>query len=103
MPKLSRFRLPRGPQPKDVIGGIVRARRKELGISRAALAERASLDRTYVGSVERGERNPTLPVLVLLTVGLQLPRGALLAAVIDAVTEQDDWLARAIERGSVVE
>ena len=87
----------------DVIGEVVRARRREIGISQATLAERASLDRTYVSSIERGKRNPTLPVLVLLSVGLQLPEGALLAAVMDAVTKQDDWLARAIERGSVVD
>ncbi|WP_218827748.1 helix-turn-helix domain-containing protein [Rubricoccus marinus] len=103
MPNMSRFRLPQGPQPMDVIGPVVRARRKELGISQATLAERAAIDRTYVSSIERGQRNPTLPVLILLTVGLQLPQGALLAAVIDAIANQDDWLARAIERGSVVE
>jgi transcriptional regulator with XRE-family HTH domain len=41
-------------------GKRVRATRDELGISQEELAARADLDRTYVGGVERGERNVSL-------------------------------------------
>jgi len=85
----------------NVIGQVVRARRHQLGISQETLAERSRLDRTYISSIERGKRNPTLQALVLLAVGLQLPRGELLATVIDAMTEQDPWVARAVKRGAV--
>ena len=38
----------------------VRSVRQNLGLSQEDLAHRAGLDRTYVGSVERGERNVSL-------------------------------------------
>lgn len=39
------------------IGNNIRTYRKKLGISQEELGALAGLDRTYVGSVERGERN----------------------------------------------
>jgi len=40
-----------------IIGKNIRCRRKKLGLSQEALADKSQLHRTYVGGVERGERN----------------------------------------------
>lgn len=39
------------------VGETIRELRNELEISQEQLAYNSSLDRTYIGSVERGERN----------------------------------------------
>lgn len=39
------------------LGSKIKNRRKELNLSQEKLAFACDLDRTYVGSVERGERN----------------------------------------------
>jgi transcriptional regulator with XRE-family HTH domain len=39
------------------IGSNIKFYRKKLGLSQEQLADLADLHRTYVGSVERGERN----------------------------------------------
>ncbi len=38
----------------------IRRRRKEVGLTQESLAAKAGLDRSYVGGIERGERNPSL-------------------------------------------
>src|SRR4029453_5393619 len=42
------------------LGARIRARRSELGFSQDELAHRCGLHRTYLGGIERGERNPSL-------------------------------------------
>ncbi|MBI4316935.1 MAG: helix-turn-helix transcriptional regulator [Chloroflexi bacterium] len=42
------------------LGRKLKRFRLSKGLSQEALADLAAFDRTYVGSVERGERNPTL-------------------------------------------
>jgi transcriptional regulator with XRE-family HTH domain len=41
-------------------GKAIRKRRKKLGVSQEAFADMCSLDRTYIGGIERGERNVAL-------------------------------------------
>lgn len=48
----------------------VRALREAQGISQEKLAERAGLHRTYIGMVERLERNPSLVCIHQIANGL---------------------------------
>lgn len=41
-------------------GKKVRARRLELGLSQEELADKAGVHRTYIGMIERAEKNITL-------------------------------------------
>jgi transcriptional regulator with XRE-family HTH domain len=50
----------------------VRELRHKLGISQEELAARAGLHWTYVGGIERGERNPALVNITKLAKALQV-------------------------------
>lgn len=59
-------------------GERVRARRYELGMSQEGLGEVAGLHRTYIGGIERGERNISLANVVRLAHALDLDPGDLM-------------------------
>lgn len=65
---------------QKALGTAIRARRSAiLGLSQERLGEMAGLNRTYVGGIERGVRNPTYRNLVRLAVALDVPLSELVA------------------------
>ena len=68
-----------GEDPRVILGRVVHRHRIRLGISQEDLADQVELDRTYVGGIERGIRNPTLLVLLRLAVVLGVTPAELLA------------------------
>ena len=60
------------------LGENVRRLREGEGVSQEELADRCGLHRTYVGSVERGERNVSLANIVCLARALKTLPSALL-------------------------
>ncbi|MEI2733442.1 MAG: helix-turn-helix transcriptional regulator [Rhodoblastus sp.] len=59
-------------------GAAVRARRKALNFSQEGLAAASNLDRTYIGGVERGERNVSLVNINKIAEALETSASALL-------------------------
>ena len=54
--------------------------RRRLNLSQEDLADKAGLHRTYIGSIERCERNPTLSTLEVLAEALNISMEDLLAS-----------------------
>lgn len=61
------------------LGRAVRELRRGIGISQGALAERCGLHRTYVGGIERGERNVSFANLLRVADALEVSPKELLA------------------------
>lgn len=59
-------------------GNRVRTERAKQGLSQEELAEKAGLHRTYIGMVERGEKNITLGNVAKLAKALRLTPADLL-------------------------
>ena len=53
-----------------ILGKRIRQRRKSLDWTQEHLADTAEIDRSYIGGVERGERNLTFTVLCQICVAL---------------------------------
>lgn len=58
-------------KPIKVLGQRIRETRKALGFTQEQLADRAGIDRSYIGGVERGERNLTFKVLCEICTALE--------------------------------
>lgn len=52
------------------LGQIIRQKREKLGLTQIEVAQRAKVDRNYIGMVERGERNPSYLSLIKIANGL---------------------------------
>ena len=58
---------------QKIVGRRLREQRESLGLSQEAMAERLGYHRTFLGSVERGERNLTLASVEQLATSLGVP------------------------------
>lgn len=64
--------------PRARFGDRLRSLRVAKGLSQEELADRSGLNRTYVGSVERGERNVSLLNIHKLAAAISVPPSTLL-------------------------
>lgn len=68
-----------------LLGNRIRERRKALGLTQEELAAKAGIDRSYVGGVERGERNLTFTMLCQISEALACPVSTLTKGIPDIV------------------
>lgn len=67
----------RNPLLALAFGETVRALRAAAGVAQEALALDAGMDRSYLGKVERGERQPSLDMVFRLAAVLDVTPGEL--------------------------
>lgn len=60
------------------LGRKIREQRIVIGLSQEELADASGLHRTYIGSIERGERNISLQNIVLIARALSVSPSTLL-------------------------
>ena len=72
---------PRHAQAPELIalGAAIRSVRRERGISQEELADRAQLDRSYMGSIERGLQNPGIVTILRVATALEITATELFA------------------------
>lgn len=54
------------------LGAAIRAERQAQGLSQEALADKANIDRSYMGGVERGEHNIAIMNLLKIADALEM-------------------------------
>jgi transcriptional regulator with XRE-family HTH domain len=64
-------------QAAEILGRRVRERRETLGLSQEALAHQSGVHWTFLGQVERGQRNLSLHNLLKIAAGLGTDPAAL--------------------------
>lgn len=79
---------PTNPQPKkseimtqlcDQFGAVVRRLREKNGWSQEVLADRAGLNRSYLGEIERGSAVPSLTTISKIAFALNVSTSTLIA------------------------
>ncbi len=69
---------------------MVRLYRARTGCSQEELAVRAGIHRTYIGGIERGERNPTLTMIHRLAKALGVSPSQLLSVPPNSLAQGDE-------------
>jgi transcriptional regulator with XRE-family HTH domain len=72
-------RVPEQPVAQVALGQAVRKLREERGVSQEVFATQVGVHRTYMGSVERGERNVTLLNVLRIAAALDITAADLLS------------------------
>lgn len=69
------------PNLQEVLGSRIREFRLKKGFSQESFADHCGLHRTYMGGIERGERNLTIETILAVAKGLELTLSELLVGI----------------------
>lgn len=73
------------PAPALAFGTAVRERRLVVGLSQEELAARATVERSHMGKVERGEHMPNFVLILRLAKALDISPGALVDRAVELI------------------
>ena len=73
-----------------IVGRRIRQFRKQQGLSQEKLAELSCCHPTYIGQLERGEKNATLESIEKITVALNIPLSTLFEKLDDIADGADN-------------
>jgi transcriptional regulator with XRE-family HTH domain len=71
------------------LGDVIRKARVAAQLTQEDLADRSGLDRSYIGGIERGERNPTFSVIEKIAAGLGISLAELFSSYSRQVSEDE--------------
>jgi transcriptional regulator with XRE-family HTH domain len=69
------------PSLQTALGSRIRGLRLQKGFSQESFADHCGLHRTYMGSIERGERNLTIQTVLTVAEGLGISMADLLLGI----------------------
>lgn len=81
--------MPRKLPDLSALGAAIRELRHERGYTLEVLAERAELHWTYIGGIERGERNVAWKNVVKIAAALEITVSELAGRAEEATSEQN--------------
>ncbi|MEC5408055.1 helix-turn-helix transcriptional regulator [Paraburkholderia sp. MPAMCS5] len=67
-------------EPEHAVGEVLRALRRQKGLSQEALAHAAEMERNYVSLIELGRHSPSIRVIWKICAALDVTPSAFLAA-----------------------
>lgn len=76
-------------EPAQAFGAAVRALRTEQGVAQETLAHLASIERSHMGKIERGEHMPTLAIILKIARALGCSSADLMTATESRLTASE--------------
>ncbi len=76
-------------KPEEAFGKVLKDIRNQKGLSQERLALKCNLDRTFISLLERGQRQPSLTSILLISKSLGVPATELVELTVDLIDENN--------------